>query len=924
MDHLVFQVAVLYSVFCFSLSEREGNHGLQPANLTFNVSLNLHLQQILVEWEVPDDSESHLSGTEMVFNIEVYRTGENRTVISDNYTTVLNKSHQPLKWSWHSDVALECVAHRVRIRSMMTPAEVWSEWSPWKTVDGLDVLDKDKSYIFPMDKVVEENSSVTLCCIAKKNKRITTYTLSYDIRNALSKPVETKQRRLTFTEKNVPQNSFILICQFSDAADNRISDVFVDRQPDAPKDVSCETHDMKSVTCTWDPGHPSLPRCSKNFTLSDNSSMKIYCNCNTVEKCSNSCSFEIGEQTTYNLKVMSKNCLGHKTTHYAFDASNRVRPKAPSLFSGGINASAIELHWNVDLIKGVSHLLCEVSNSSGEEEERHNVTVPHRLTLAHHMHLTGLQPYTVYSLKVCCCPADRPFYKWSEWSNPLTIRTDEAAPSGQLDVWRDISPDLKKRLVTVFWKASPHFRAHGKIKTYEIFWEKLEESVASDQYKFVNETKNYKTIPLDGHSYKIGVSARNSVGTSTPSVIIILAAKENAKVNYIKEDTLNNTAHRIYISWKPQPKFDGYIVDWCNQPQSHPCDFQWKKFGRNDSSALILSDAFSPGVRYTFRVYGTQGNRSYLLEVKTKYLKELEPPSLLDIETSDVTSNSITLTWKTYPQDFQAGFIRGYAIYVTRNCTVEGSVQVSFPDGLMVCRYTIKDPHQNRFTVEHLEPSTVYQFSGLAYSTSPPDIAVLNSSVTTKFKRGERFMSTLLTLLIVPPVLLSCLCLWKCDCVRKRLLPDIPHPDVTLSSKGSGKPMDVSSCIPDKMIVMEVQHGSVVKQPAPEMTIVENRLYEPTFCPGQHMPKAISRLHQPHQAAYKPLESFFGSLQQEADRDNSSCHSPPKMTLPVRQESSTASSVELRQCTTYKPQQYPELLANLPISDENAALIAAQ
>ncbi|XP_062984861.1 oncostatin-M-specific receptor subunit beta [Elgaria multicarinata webbii] len=891
----------------------EGNSVLQLTNL--NISMDLPLQMLLVEWDVTDDSKANLSGTEVVFNIQVYRTEENNIVFSENYGTTLNKSDQPLKWSWYSEVRLECVIHGVRVRGRVTRSEHWSNWSPWGKVDGLNALSDSNSYIFPRSKIAEEGSSVTFCCIAKKNKHVTSY-LFYKIINT------PRQQRITFTEENVPRSHpdpILVACNFSDSMDNDLTYFYVTRQPDIPKDLSCETQDMVNLKCTWNPGqietYNNLKNCRANFILSDRSSSKTYCNCSDM--CQNSCSFEIGEQVLYNLSLTYKNCLGQKDTHLFFDVTNRVRPEVPSHLSSSKNATSIQLYWHINCIKAMPFLLCQIYISSpGVEDEQRNVTA-HCITNPH-ISLDGLQPYTNYFLKVRCSAPNGSFWKWSKWNKWLIIQTNESAPSGQLDIWRDISLDSNKRHVTVFWKESPSFHANGKIKRYEIFLENLEEPVVSNQNNFMIETKNYTSILLDNHSYKISVSARNSVNTSSPSVIM-LGSEENDEMSSSKETTDNNTANSIYISWKPQSKFDGYVVDWCNVPKSHPCDFQWMKFGRNDSSALISSEAFRPGVRYSFRVYGTQGDRSYLLEKKEKYLKELEPNQDLDLKISTVTSNSVSVTWKSSLQDSQPGFIRGYILYVKKesgNCTL-GNIEPIFSDNSTVCRYNITDPEQSSFTVERLEPDTVYKLTVQAYSVTWPKKTGIYSQATTQSDIGKWFLQLLLPLTVVPLILLICMCFWKSDCVKNRLFPEIPRPDVTLMSKMSVGLLEISDSTPDKLIVMEKQQpGSLLKQPASGMVLIENGLYDPKFCPSPQVQQVTSKEPSSHLTSYQPLASFFISCSSETAHGNLNYISHEAATFSAAQQ--------YVEWSTYKPQLSPGPQTKTPVFDENTHLTAAQ
>uniref|UniRef100_A0A8C8VEU4 Oncostatin M receptor n=1 Tax=Pelusios castaneus TaxID=367368 RepID=A0A8C8VEU4_9SAUR len=117
-----------------------------------------------------------------------------------------------------SELPLQCMSHAVRIRSMVNDEKVlkvWSHWSQWETVLGKQ--NDNKSYIFPEDKVVEEGSNVSFCCIGGKEKRI---------------------------------NFFLFNTTYYYPASNTSQR----KPPDEPKDLSCDTRDMKILTCTWNPG----------------------------------------------------------------------------------------------------------------------------------------------------------------------------------------------------------------------------------------------------------------------------------------------------------------------------------------------------------------------------------------------------------------------------------------------------------------------------------------------------------------------------------------------------------------------------------------------------------------------------------------------------------------------------------------------
>lgn len=62
--------------------------------------------------------------------------------------------------------------------------------------------------------------------------------------------------------------------------------------------------------------------------------------------------------------------------------------------------------------------------------------------------------------------------------------------------------------------------------------------------------------------------------------------------------------------------YDSYIIDWCNFPKLQPCDFQWKRFGPNTSSALINS-----GERRTIFLMSVQ--ESFMLFTLIEFRKQI-------------------------------------------------------------------------------------------------------------------------------------------------------------------------------------------------------------------------------------------------------------------------------------------------------------
>ncbi|KAJ7399490.1 oncostatin-M-specific receptor subunit beta-like [Pitangus sulphuratus] len=275
----------------------------------------------------------------------------------------------------------------------------------------------------------------------------------------------------------------------------------------------------------------------------------------------------------------------------------------------------------------------------------------------------------------------------------------------------------------------------------------------------------------------------------------------------LKEEQVNGTDDGIFISWKPRYIYDSYIIDWCNFPKLQPCDLQWKRFGPNTSSAVINSAAFVPGVRYNFHVYGSVANRASLLEKKTGYLREL-PPLDPTVDKVELTFNAVTLSWDSYLTDeSQSGFVRGYHVYVSPvegNCSLKGSKKHILSDNSELCKYTIENPEEKRYTVEHLMSNTKYKLVVKAYTgggETPIDDFIY---IDTPYNSNMLYF---LFLLVIVPTLVAALCHWKKKWVKECCCPAIPSPNKSkvLSFKefkiGSEKVLKISDCTPDMLAV---------------------------------------------------------------------------------------------------------------------------
>ncbi|XP_061875023.1 oncostatin-M-specific receptor subunit beta isoform X2 [Colius striatus] len=802
MNHFM-ALAVLLTLKTYHTMYSQREPFLFPV-LYLNLSKDLALQQLLVEWDV--DKSAHDAELAMSFEIQVRQADETAPVWIEFHNVTLDKSRKPLHWIWDSDIPLECMSHSVRIRSKAEASKDWSQWSLWETVLGLDTSNNSGPQIFPEEKVVEEGSDITLCCIGRKGQIIKEFFLDPGVHifNRTNSQVG------LLTVKNVAHQEAPHINVYCRESCNEnqcynYSTFFVGKPPDTPHDFCCQTQDMRTITCTWSQGGDTYlhGRYSPKYTVSEEFSRKtVLCTVSCLKQCS--CSWDIDQQKIYNVTVTVENPLGKKTAMDVFNITHRIYPAAPFQLWDACTDTEITLYWKCRNREIELFCQTEVLQPDGKVELHNSSEV--------HLHfskvtLSGLQPYTDYTVRVHCAAAGH-FWRWSEWSEVQTIRTREAAPSGKLDIWREITPVWGGQNVTLFWKHAPSFRANGGSISYEVTWEKAEDGSEPESVS-LSSVYNSTRISIGTHSYRISIMAKNNVNYSLPSILIIPRA---TGIKELEEGQVNGTDDGIFITWEPKPVYDSYIIDWCNFPMLQLCDLQWKRFEPNTSSALINS-----GVRYSFRVYGSVANRASLLEKKTGYLRELPP--LLDptVEKVGLTSNAVTLSWDSYPtNESQSGFVRGYHVYmspVQEDCSLKGSKKHVLPDNSVLCKYTIDNPEEKRYTVKHLLSNTKYKLVVKAYTGGGETPIVNFIYVDTPFNSNLLY---LLVLLVIVPSLVAALCLWKMKWVKECCCPAIPTPNKSkvLSFKefkiGSEKVLKVSDCVPD-MLAVDKKKGEAQK-----------------------------------------------------------------------------------------------------------------
>ncbi|XP_051876079.1 leukemia inhibitory factor receptor-like [Pristis pectinata] len=749
-------------------------------------------QVMVVEWF--EGGEAYELDLKMIFQTQVLQAYKMQEVWVGNYSSTLDFTrNRVLQLTWTSDMPLQCTSYLVKIRSigndddfLFTGKRAWSEWSPPLKLDGRDVTDQTEFEFYPPDStVLEAGSSPVFCCVAGKGKRVKE--LNFDGLNFSSTVLS--NRSMVVRVPNVPpsrESGANVIC-ISSLNKLEGATVFIGYPPDTPKNISCETRDLQTLNCTWEPGR-STQLVSKHKTIY---SLNIGSSQNPLpcEHALNTeywCSFRISNRSgVTNISIHAKNSLGKVQSSITVDAAHVFRPFAPhQLREEKTTPYNTTLSWSDQVNYTDINLHCEVviRDESGQIMSLNYSLLGNPTNTQHTITLINLQPNAEYSIRARYSSVH--FWKWSEWSNVVEVKTKITAPSVSLDVWRTVMPN---QTVTIYWKPLLATEANGPILFYNVTWSKM----GSDS---INSTRIRGTsvqIHLDQAGYVITTMAQNGAGTSPPSVIKIPPQQDDENLTFEK---ITGIGDGFIVTWPTQQAENcGYTVQWCESLSLPVCRVDWRKFPSNTTGVTIKSDTFQAGVQYSLEVYECGSNGDHLLKKLLGYTRELAPTEGPKVEISKTTGDSVQIEWKDVPLEKQRGFIEGFKIYYSKFYN-DSAANKPVNSGNQSANI-ILDPDKRAFKILGLEPGTTYNVGVRAF-TSGGDSPSNSVTVTTPNSPIALILGITLPLIgfIGLGVVLSIFCYQKQEWIKDTFYPDIPDPTNSKVLDPGSFPQGVNLC----------------------------------------------------------------------------------------------------------------------------------
>ncbi|XP_069491066.1 tenascin-X isoform X9 [Ambystoma mexicanum] len=394
-------------------------------------------------------------------------------------------------------------------------------------------------------------------------------------------------------------------------------------------------------------------------------------------------------------------------------------PKLGDLSVSEVQKDSLTLSWTVPEGEFDSFLIL-YKDSEG---------APRELAVDGHLRatfITGLKPSQKYKFALYGVSEKRR-------AQPVSAEAITASPakaSSQLPELGDLSAsDVTEKSVRLSWTShSGHFDSFliqyrdtdGRLQELPVDGDREDATISS-----LEPSKKY-TVVLYGISEGMRTQPRSTEFTTTAA-----SAKPVTRPARLGELSASDiTRDSLRLSWSLQDgDFDSYLIqyrDAAGRVQELPVD-------RDHRSATI--SGLRPSKKYKFILYGLSGERrskSIFTEATTATLEKAttQPPKLGDLSVSDITKDSLQLSW-----DVEEGVFGSFLIQyrdadgTPRELTVDGDFRTARIVGL-------KPAKKYKFSLYGISGDRRTKAVSAEATTAPPEKAISLSP-----KLGEFFVS---------------------------------------------------------------------------------------------------------------------------------------------------------------------------------------
>ncbi|XP_053276012.1 LIF receptor subunit alpha a [Pleuronectes platessa] len=714
-------------------------------------------------------SISWLGGAATTFDLMILRTELNESVFYE--TLSVNPVSGQHLWNWTSAEPLECTSLSIKVRSR--DGHMTSEWSNTQILRGNDLPSNDKCQVYPLDRVVPVGANTTFCCIVEEGKVFDDLFYSGAVMNT------TRLSRRTYAGTVVNQgpsssSGTNVVCYNSLRAKEPCGTVVFVGYPPLLSDFVCETHDLISAVCHWTEARDTMLYGKRRSSYSLNKR-----DCLQRGQKHKVCTVDHWEG---NWTLVAVNFLGQYSLNDSAEILNRVHLVAPTKVSSVVNAWNATVLWQWKYRSYSSlRLVCQVELTCNGTKTNLTVSGVGLQSVV----LSDLYPEEDYSVQVRC-GAQLNFWKWGDWSEPFTFKTDTYVPEAP-DVWIWMNRDNTGRIV---WKPLTRRQSHGQITGYEFTLWSAEENVQHTQIFSPGTTAapiNLTQIAAFSSDKIIAtIIAKNVKGSSQPaSVVVPLRLTEPIALSRAVY-----TERGFPLTWQSDANATcGYVVEWIDAVCTRDCFVEWIKVAAGQTNVSVVSANFQPGVRYIFSLYSCSSEGRELLQRQQGYVQELVPSSSVLLSTSQQNSD-VLLSWGEIPLLNRRGFLLGYNVYNSTGSELK--LLVNLPD-----------KGNRSYTVKGLSEGS-HKFTVKAYTSAGEDTGA-TASITLELYADWLILEILTSLGITTLflVIVSFICYKKRKWVKKAFYPDIPEPKLPGDWSRRQGPLDVKPSSHSIMHIVE-------------------------------------------------------------------------------------------------------------------------
>ncbi|XP_033614194.1 interleukin-12 receptor subunit beta-2 [Fukomys damarensis] len=465
-----------------------------------------------------------------------------------------------------------------------------------------------------------------------------------------------ESRALSLRVSDLPEDTVTFVCKVACTSGGIVSrvcgvDLSVGAAPERPRNVSCVQEGQHgTVACSWDPGRATY--LSRIYMLRLHGPRNL----TWQKRCRNHCRhLDLGIslspellESNFTAEVSVANRLGNvssvPTTFLFLDIAKPLPPRDLRVQFPNGSSSHSTLQWTDEAwvllnqlryrpIDSRSWTMVSATDTQGRQEG------------------LRLEPFMEYEFQVSS-KLHLSSGGWSNWSEPLRVRTPEEEPSGTLDVWYWSQRAAGGRRVSLFWKELSSAEARGEILYYQVGLQEVMGRTAV----LCNVTRGASwtgVLPGTG-PWTVAVSAANSKGSSRPARVTI--GDPCGTGSLAPRQVSASSRGGITVTWRQ------YLVEWTALPgRSLQAPLNWLRIPASSRSAVI-PESVEPYVCYEIRVYALSGTRGGCSSVLGDSGHKA-PVSGPRIEAISEDGAVVSVSWSPQPAREQVGCVLHLRIY---------------------------------------------------------------------------------------------------------------------------------------------------------------------------------------------------------------------------------------------------------------------